>query len=1434
MLSIAGLGLLGLSKATNAGLAQHVNEILKSIAEKFTSASNARPEERVYLHLDKPFYKPGESIWFKVYLRNGTDLKASSQSDIVHIEFINPKGSIEKKYALIAKNGHANGDLTIDEDMPGGLYKIKAYTNWQKNENMYYEREIQVQSVVLPRLLMSLEYQKKAYGPGDKVTAVLKFTTIENNPLANKTYRYVASISGKSIFEKTAITDAEGNSSISFTLPAELKNNDALLNVIIEHEGNTESISRSIPIVLHDIKLSFYPEGGDMVAGIPCRVAFKAINEFGKAADVEGYVMDSKKQIVANFASYHMGMGTFDIIPLKSETYTAVITKPANIKSTYPLPAALEKGYTMCLKQQQENLLPIEIYSTEFEELSILAQMRGQIYYMQSFQAHYGKNTLQISTEKFPIGVAQITLFDSKGIARAERLTFLNKHRQLRINIETDKEKYLPREKVHMTIKVTDERGIPMPANLSLSVVDEKILSFADDKQGHILSSMLLEQDLNCKVEEPKFYFDSSNEKATQALDYLLMTAGWRKFTWAQLTDNQLPPYTYPAERAIVGGIVYDGYKNMPLHNAEISVENTTIKTTTDASGKFSLSGLELYEPIKIKVSAPGYTYQYIYATEYKDQYTAYLYDQKIYKNYDHKLYFRNDANIMRIIPPVMQGRAKEANFETEAELMLANNEDLFKNKVLPAGTKINTKKEQAEMAQVVQATIADIRLKKKPNHDKAEMPVSTKYYRARVFAAPDYTNAQQPDVRTDFRSTIYWNGNIETDRNGKAVISFFNSDEVSSFCVTIEGFGKDGSIGRAEKKYYTQLPFSMQVKLPVEVVMGDVLCIPLTLKNNTASVINGSISIKTPKGWQLNSNHQTKVSILPHETKTLLYEYKVLREQGKDTIMFAFSSAGVKDAFVQEIEILPAGFPASVSFSGREHEKEYSFVIDKLVEGSLQAGFTAYPSVVSDLLKGIESILREPYGCFEQTSTSNYPNIMVKKYLEETGNPVLSADIDIKLDKGYKRLITFETKEKGYEWFGGTPAHEGLTAYGLMQFHDMQQVYPLVDKAMVDRTAAWLMSRRDGQGGFMRNAKALDQFGRASQDITNAYIVYALSEAGYRDIEKELHTAYSKALSSDDPYQMALLANAMYNFGYKDKAAKLMDKLYLHQQKDGAFKGATHSITYSQGKSLDIETTALAVLAMIKSASPNGKALNKAVEYIVSSRSGTGGFASTQGTILALKALTEYAKFSKKTDEDGSIEIYANGKKVSTLHYKAGQTEPVSMENLASYLSVGRNTIRIKYIHVQNPLPYTVSVNWTTTQPTTDVECKVTLTTSLNTKSLFVGETARMSVILKNKTHEGLPMTMAIIGIPAGLSLQPWQLKELQEKNVFDFYEVRNNTLFIYYRQMKPDETREIYLDLKADVAGEYEALASCAYLYYTNEYKWWCAPERISIKRK
>lgn len=1425
------------------------NEFIKSAKRHLKDYNAALPEDRVYISMDKPFYGSGETIWLSAFVRNGTTLKPSQKSEIVHIDLINPKGSTEQSIAVIAKNGVAAGDFSLGENAVGGLYKIRAWTNWMKNdgEHTVFERSFQVQDVVLPALKMDLEFEKKAFGAGDDVVAKLEVNTNENRPLSDYAVRFVSNLDGEIFYQQSGITDEDGMAFIRFALPKDLKTNDGLLNVMIDYNGSTESVSRSIPIVLNNIALELFPEGGDLVSGLESKVAFRAVNEFGKPADVEGVVLTDKGSQVASFASYHNGMGAFRFTPQPGEKYSVKITKPAGVEESYNMPEALPAGFTMMTDNSRPGEVGVVVNASAAGEISLIAQVRGQVYYTTIINAVRGYNKIIFGTENFPAGVAQITLFDSKGIARAERLTFVNKDRHLNISMTTDKDKYQPRDKVRLTVSAKDDKGMPVPAIMSLAVVNDQLLSFANDKSGNIMSQLLLEQDLNAKVEEPAFYFDEKEEKADQALDYLLMTSGWRRYTWETVMSDATPSPIYAGERAILSGLIMDGSTGKPIPNAQISfVGGGTFNA--DTTGHFTFRNLDLYEQKQMTIKAPNYTDETFTVTNYSENQVYYLYDRN---------YFLHSEMWWGAFPDEMQdapaglGAAEEreerASEPRRAQIPrpMKKGGDVMEMDNKKAEDKSNRQqraksdKKEAKVERSVRdhrggffAAADSIAVNGNAEFENAPAPVG--YYRARQYAAPVYNSQDKVETRTDFRNTIYWNPAVELDRSGRKTVEFYASDDITSFRAVAEGVSGNGSVGRGESVFYTQLPFAMTTKVPVEVATEDKISIPLTLRNNTDKPLGGILNIVSPAGLKPIGEMPSVQTIMPGVAKTIYLDYEVGDMPGYGDMRISFSSCGLSDAFEQRIKIAPKGFPVSESFSAQDKENKFSFRALNLVKNSLRIRFTAFPNVVSDLLTGIEGILQEPYGCFEQTSCTAYPNAMVLDYMNATESEdekTKSRATDL-LDRGYKRLTTFEASERGYEWFGANPGHEGLTAYGILEFTDMKKAGAAVDQQMIDRNAKWLMDRRDGKGGFQRESHAYHDFGRVSDDILNAYIVYALAEAGYTDIRKEYDASYNKAVSLKDPYMLAMMASASYAMKETKKGDDAVKQFRTLQSADGSWTGNTHSLTYSQGQSLIIETTALAVLAMLKSPAGNEMAISNAVQYLVQARKGSGVFGSTQGTILTLKAMTEYAKYSKATTEDGTIEIFVDGKKVAEKSYKAGEKNAIVVDSLEQFVNgKDEHTIEVKFKDCESALPYSVAVDWNTSLPESDADCKVGLTTKLQSNTAKVGETVRMSAVLSNKSNSEIPSTMAIIGIPAGFSVQPWQLKELQEKKVFDYYEIKGNNLAIYYRGMGPSAVKEINLDLKAEVPGTFDAPASSAYLYYTNEFKTWTSMEQVTI---
>ena len=939
---------------------------------------------------------------------------------------------------------------------------------------------------------------------------------------------------------------------------------------------------------------------------------------------------------------------------------------------------------------------------------------------------------------------------------------------------------------------------------------------------------------------------------------------------------------SYQGERAIVSGTVLDAYTGKPVSNADIKLTSNGNSFKTDENGKFIFNKLDLSKPETFTVSALNYNPQNQYVYNYGQNVVYYLYGNNYYNKYAYpssstrSLDMDEDA-LAPSQAPIVNGGAGMGDMERDAKVMkkmegpkdngkpkksVAMNKPqehagFFANNVkapvpppvVDAKLQREQQKEKKEKKgeelknnsnHLAKFKVADARMDRlamgedEMDGNQQNWNGAQVYYRAKQFAAPIYDKQETVTERTDFRSTIYWNGNVETDRTGKKTVEFYNSDDISSFRTTVEGFGSDGSVGRTEKNYFTQLPFSLTTKLPVEVATTDLVSIPVTLKNNTTKEISGMLNITAPATFKSLSTLEKLYSIAPGKAKTLYLEYRVLAALGEGDFSVNFTACGLSDAFTQKIKTVSKGFPVNVSFSGSDLKSDYSFDINNVVDGSINVHFKAFPSVVNDLMTGVEGILREPSGCFEQTSMSSYPNIMAMDYLRTTNSndtKTLAYAGDL-IDRGYKRLTTFETPSKGYEWFGAAPAHQGLTAYGLMQFTDMKNVYGGVSQDMIDRTAKWLMSQKDGNGGWARNKQAYHNFGQISEDIMNGYICYALTEAGFKDISKELDHSIAKALDTKDPYQLAMMANALIKI--KDaRADNMMDALLKTQGKDGSFTGTTHSITYSQGQSLTVETTSIAIMAMLKDPSKYAGPLNQAVQALMKTRSGYGVFGNTQGTVLALKALTEYAKQSKKTAEDGTIEIYSGNKKIAEKSYKAGETGAITFDSLGKFFTEGKNDIKVKYVGTKTALPYSIGVDYNTSLPPSSPECNVEIKTKLAAKSAFVGETVRLSTTLKNTHDKGLPSTMCIVGIPAGMTAQPWQLKELQDKKVIAYYEVMGNNVVFYFRDMAPNEVKEINLDLKAEMPGEYDAPASSAYLYYTNEYKCWSGVDKITIKK-
>jgi hypothetical protein len=457
---------------------------------------------------------------------------------------------------------------------------------------------------------------------------------------------------------------------------------------------------------------------------------------------------------------------------------------------------------------------------------------------------------------------------------------------------------------------------------------------------------------------------------------------------------------------------------------------------------------------------------------------------------------------------------------------------------------------------------------------------------------------------------------------------------------------------------------------------------------------------------------------------------------------------------------------------------------------------------------------------------------VMAQQYfMTHSGvEPAIVERAKILIETSYKRLLGFESRSGGFEWFGGDPGHEALTAYGLMQFTDMSRVRD-VDSAMLMRTRDWLFSRRDDKGGFNRANGSHAGIGNAPADTANAYIVWALIESGRKGLEKQIAAVKASANSTEDSYIVALAANILHAGGDRAGAASFMNMLAKSQDASGRVRGAVTSITRSGGEALAIETTALAALAWMR-ADDRVFAANaeSALNWIVESNKG-GRFGSTQSTILALRAIVTHDAAHARTKAPGRIHLTVDGKTVGDPLAFGGDTQnAIVLPDFANGFGPGKHTVSLR-LEDGFDMPVSVAVRYTSLRPDSSEKSKIAIQVALKDRQVREGAVTDATVTIANRSDEPIPTPVAIVGIPGGLEVRHDQLKELVKSGKIAAYEVMGREVILYWRSIAAKDKFDVPLSLIAAVPGSYTGPASRAYLYYTSEYKDWAPPLAVNI---
>lgn len=546
------------------------------------------PKEKLYLHLDKPFYGAGEKIWFKGYLVNAITHQDNAQSNFIITELINRSDSIVERKKIRRDSLGFHNAFTLPATLPAGDYYLRGYSNWILNEDpdFFFSRNIKIGNSIDNTIVSSIEYQQE---DDTHYTAKIKFTSNVQAVFENTTIKYLYLENGKIKNKGKKKTDENGW--ISISLP-DLKSPVAR-RIEVEFDDPQYIYKRTfhLPVFTNDFDVKFFPEGGALINIPHQNVAFKAQGADGFSKEIEGFLFNSKGDTLTNFRSEHNGMGIFTMNPVNNETYYVTVRTNDSITKRFDLPAIEPKGISIAMSHYKQEIR-YEIQKTEATEwpqkLFLLAHTRGKLAILQPINPKrtFGKMNDSLFTE----GITHFMLIDEQGNALSERLIFVPDHKPNQWQITTDQPTYGKREKVSLQIAAKDSEGNPVEGTFSVSITDRKSIQ-PDSLADNILSNLLLTSDLKGYVEDPAFYFLNQDARTLRSIDYLMMTHGWRRHKMENVLRTPSLNFTNYIEKGqtISGRIM--GFFGANVKKGPICVlapkYNIIATTETDEKGQF-------------------------------------------------------------------------------------------------------------------------------------------------------------------------------------------------------------------------------------------------------------------------------------------------------------------------------------------------------------------------------------------------------------------------------------------------------------------------------------------------------------------------------------------------------------------------------------------------------------------------------------------------------------------------------------------------------------------------------------------------------------------------------------------------------------------------------------------------------------------------------
>lgn len=577
------------------------------------------PIEKIHLHFDKPYYSVGDTVWFKAYLNN--NLIQYAPSNILYVEVLNSRDSLMQTMMVPLQGQTGKGQLVLDPSFyKQDNYRFRSYTKWMGNfsYDYYFNKIIPVGDVISATMHSNISFEDVSTDRRTRSVVSLQFQDATGNVLANRRVQWEVKSNFVTLDKGRIETDAMGNGRIELNASDQEAWQQGRLFVSLQNTRSTTPFVAEYPLqsAFWDADVQFFPEGGDLLAGVAKKVAFKAIGSDGRGLQVEGEILDEQGQSLTTFSSLHAGMGQFTMYPVAGVSYKARLTFENGRSKTVDLPPVKNSGISLIVHKQDEEQVQTAILANP----NYLEQNRGNTYYLlahsNGFLVYAAQAVLSnesalvnIPVDRLPTGLLQLTLMTDKGVPISERLTFIENLQTLAIDLAFDKASYSPKELVHIDMNVSNNDSTYMGV-YSMAVTDQSKVPYDENDEKTILSNFLLTSDLRGYVEQPNYYFNKENEDRLLALDILLMSQGYKRFSYSDLINEVYPEVIFLPEQGvqISGTLRLNNGKPVANGGLLLSIPDQGFRTDvyTDEYGRFTFSNLMFTDSSRVTINARG------------------------------------------------------------------------------------------------------------------------------------------------------------------------------------------------------------------------------------------------------------------------------------------------------------------------------------------------------------------------------------------------------------------------------------------------------------------------------------------------------------------------------------------------------------------------------------------------------------------------------------------------------------------------------------------------------------------------------------------------------------------------------------------------------------------------------------------------------------